>query len=82
VDTDIVFEITKSLVDSRDFDKVTLVSGDRDYRKLVDYLIEKGRFEKILFPNKRFASSLFKKMGAEYFDYLDNPDIESEIRLK
>jgi len=39
---------------------------------LVDYLIKKNKFKKILFPNKKFASSLYKKLGSEYFDYLEN----------
>jgi hypothetical protein len=29
------------------------------FKILVDYLIEKNRFLKILFPNKNFASSLY-----------------------
>ncbi len=72
VDTDIVFEIMKNLIDNKDFDKVVLVSGDGDYKKVVDYLIRKNRFKKILFPNKKFASSLYKNLGAEFFDYLMN----------
>jgi uncharacterized LabA/DUF88 family protein len=72
VDTDIVFEIMKNLIDNKDFDKIVLISGDGDYRKVVDYLISKNKFKKILFPNKKFASSLYKEMGSEYFDYLNN----------
>ncbi len=72
VDTDIVFEIMKNLVDNKDFNKIILISGDGDYKKLVDYLIKKDRFKKILFPNRRFASSLYKHFGAEFFDYLYN----------
>ena len=72
VDTDIVFEIMKNLIDNTDFNKIILVSGDGDYKKVVDYLIKKNKFEKILFPNKKFASSLYFKLGAEFFDYLDN----------
>jgi len=72
VDTDIVFEVMKSLIENSDFDKIILVSGDGDYKKLVDYLIKKNKFKKILFPNKKFASSLYKKLGSEYFDYLEN----------
>jgi len=72
VDTDMVFEIMKNLIDNKDFNKVVLVSGDGDYRKVVDYLINKDKFRKILFPNKKFASSLYKDMGSEYFDYLFN----------
>jgi len=72
VDTDIVFEIMKNLVDNTDFGKVVLVSGDGDYKKVVDYLMRKNRFLKILFPNKKFASSLYKCMGAEFYDFMDN----------
>ena len=72
VDTDIVFEIMKNLVDNHEFNKIILVSGDGDYKKLVDYLIGKDKFKKILFPNKKFASSLYKKLGSEFFDYLGN----------
>ena len=72
VDADLVFEIMRNLIDNPDFDKIILVSGDGDYKKLVDYLIKKNRFKKILFPNKKFASSLYKHLGGEFFDDLNN----------
>ena len=72
VDTDIVFEIMKNLIDNKNFDKIVLVSGDGDYKKLVGYLIQKNKFKKILFPIKKFASSLYKDLGSENFDYLEN----------
>lgn len=72
VDTDIVFEIMKNLLDNPNLDKIILVSGDGDYKKLINYLISKEKFEKILFPNKKFASSLYKELGSEKFDYLEN----------
>jgi len=72
VDSDIIFHIMKKLYKKEDFQKVVLVSGDGDYKMLVDFLIEEGRFEKILFPNKQYASSLYKKLGSEYFDYLES----------
>lgn len=51
VDSDIIFQVTKDLVDRKEeFDKVILVSGDGDYNKLVDYLITKNKFEKNNFP--------------------------------
>ena len=80
VDTDIVFEIMKNLIDNKDFNKIVLVSGDGDYKKIVDYLIKKDKFEKIMFPNKKFASSLYKDLGTERFDYLDN--IKTYIQYK
>jgi uncharacterized LabA/DUF88 family protein len=82
VDTDIVFEMMRNLIDNKSFDKIILISGDGDYKKVVDYLIKKNRFKKILFPNKKFASSLYKSLGAEYFDYLDNLKTYIEWRKK
>ena len=71
VDTDIVFEVMRSLIENS-FDKVIIVSGDGDYKKLIYYLVSKNKFKKILFPNKKFASSLYKALGSEYYDYLEN----------
>jgi uncharacterized LabA/DUF88 family protein len=71
VDTDMVFHIMRTLIDeAEDFNKIILVSGDWDYKNVVDYLVKKWRFAKILFPNKKYASSLYKKLGSEYCDDL------------
>lgn len=82
VDADVVFEIMRNLVDNKEFAKIVLVSGDGDYKKVVDYLISKKKFAKILFPNKKFASSLYRKFGSEYFDWLENPSIKEKIAAK
>lgn len=79
VDTDIVFHIMKKMYLKEDFQKIILVSGDGDYKLLVDFLIEEGKLEKVLFPNQRFASSLYKKLGSEYFDNLDKLDVKRKI---
>jgi len=80
VDTDIVFEIMKNLLENKTLSKIVLVSGDGDYTKIVKYLMAKDRFKKILFPNKKFASSLYKTLGSEYFDYLENDYIKDKIK--
>jgi len=72
VDSDIIFNIMKKLYQNDNFNKVVLVSGDGDYKMLVDFLISEKRLEKILFPNKKFASSLYKNITGTYYDYLDN----------
>ena len=80
MDTDIVFEIMKKIIEKEEFNKIILVSGDGDYKKLVDYLIKKEKFEKILFPNKKFSSSLYKTLGSEYYDFMKN--LKSYIEYK
>ncbi len=72
----------KKLVDNEPFDKIFIVSGDGDYKKLVDYLIKKNKFGKMLFPNNEFSSSLYKSLGREYFDYLEDKDIKAKISHK
>ena len=81
VDSDIIFEIMKNLLDNNsEFEKIFLISGDGDYIKIVDYLIKENRFGKILFPNRKFSSSLYKKLGTEYYDWIQN--IKSYIIYK
>ncbi|MCD4704566.1 hypothetical protein K8R66_00655 [bacterium] len=47
---------------------------------LVDFLIEEDRFEKILFPNKKFASSLYKKLPTKYYDFLGKKEVKAKIK--
>jgi uncharacterized LabA/DUF88 family protein len=79
VDSDIIFNVMKRLYKNPDFNKVVLISGDGDYKILVDFLIEENKFEKVLFPNRKFASSLYKSLGSEYFDYLESVDTKKKI---
>lgn len=82
VDSDIIFHIMKKMYKKEDFEKIILVSGDGDYKLVVDFLVEENKFRKILFPNKKFASSLYKKLGSEYFDYLDSKGVKEKIGVK
>lgn len=82
VDCDIVFGIMKKLVENEPFGKVFIVSGDGDYKKLVDFLIKKGCFGKMLFPNRAFASSLYKSLGGEFFDYLEAAGVKAKIEYR
>jgi uncharacterized LabA/DUF88 family protein len=80
VDVDLVFELMRQFAEESPNKKFILVSGDGDYFKVVRYLIEKNRFLKILLPNKKYASSLYKKLGSEYYDFLMN--IKSRIEYQ
>lgn len=81
VDTDIIFHVMEKLYRKELFNKIIIVSGDGDYKLLVDFLIVENRFKKILFPSKESASSLYQKLGAEQFDYLDNNKIKGKIEF-
>jgi uncharacterized LabA/DUF88 family protein len=72
VDSDIIFSIMKRLYKKEEFEKIILVSGDGDYKNLVDFLIEEKKFKKLLLPDGKRASSLYKKLGSEFYDNLEN----------
>jgi uncharacterized LabA/DUF88 family protein len=78
VDSDIIFSVMKDLLDQERFDQVVLVSGDGDYKRMVDYLIRKNRLYRLLFPSAR-ASSLYKKLEPKYYEYLNATHIKSKI---
>src|SRR5687767_7569346 len=82
VDSDIVFSVMKRLYLKEEFNKVVLVSGDGDYKSLVDFLVGQSRFKKILFPNRKFRSSLYKPLSSIYFTYLDDADVKRKIELR
>lgn len=82
VDSDIIFSIMKRICKKEDFDKVILVSGDGDYRMMVDFLIEEDKFGKVLFPKRRYASSLYKRIGATYYADLSDEAVIKKIGRK
>lgn len=82
VDSDIILQIMKKLYYRENFEKIILVSGDGDYKQLVDFLIAESKLEKILFPDRKRASSLYKKLGAPCFAALDDPDVKRKIEMK
>ena len=79
VDSDIIFSAMKRVYLRDDFGKIVLVSGDGDYKMLVDFLIEQNKFEKILFPNRKYSSSLYKALSSKYFAHLDDADVRRKI---
>src|SRR3989338_6788927 len=74
VDSDIILNVMKKLYYREPFGKIVLVSGDGDYKQLVDFLITELRLEKVLFPDGKRASSLYNKLGAPCFAALDDAD--------
>ncbi len=82
-------EINLAFIDGQNLYLGTTQNSDKSWRVdlvkfrihlLVDFLLEENRLKKILFPNKRYASSLYKKIGSEYFDNLDKKDIKQKIQ--
>ena len=79
VDSDIIFSVMKRLYRKEEFSRLILVSGDGDYKMLVDFLIEENKLEKVLFPDGKRASSLYKQITRQYFDDLSNEGVKKKI---
>ncbi len=82
VDTDIVFDCMKALYKKEIKDKIFLVSADGDYFKLVRFLLAENKLGMVLFPARKKASSLYRKLEPRYFDALDSPAIRAKIGYK
>ena len=80
IDVDLVFTVMEKLYRNEIEDKVVLVSGDSDYRLLVDFLIKENKLEKILFPNKKKSSSLYKVVDVKYKADLSSDGVRKKIR--
>jgi uncharacterized LabA/DUF88 family protein len=82
VDTDIVFSIMRKLYKKEVPDKIVLVSGDGDYFRLVKFLLDENRLKKILFPNEKRRSSLYRTIPNRYKAGLDRNDVKVKICMK
>jgi hypothetical protein len=86
VDVNLTFNVMKKILEEKNiFEKVILVSWDGDYKVWVDYVIELNKFEKILAPNLKFASSLYKHqkhLDPKYFAFLDNEWTRNKIEYR
>jgi uncharacterized LabA/DUF88 family protein len=82
VDTDIVFSIMEKLYKKEIPNKIVLVSGDGDYFRLVKFLADENRLEKILFPSEKRRSSLYRVIPNKYKSGLDRNDVKAKIRIE
>ena len=74
VDTDIIFDIMKRFYESPN-SQFILVTQDGDYIKLVKHLIKHRRLIKIIFPNAKKASVLYRKLHTRYWMDLSTLDL-------
>ena len=78
VDAELVLH---TMIEYDNFDKAILVSGDGDFHCLVEYLVENGKFLKLVIPNRYKYSALLRKFR-KYFVYLDELRGKLEYKRK
>ena len=61
VDAELVLQ---AMIEYPNYDKAVIVSGDGDFYCLVKYLKNKGKLLKLLVPDDRRYSSLYRKLSS------------------
>ncbi len=72
--------VLHTMIEYSTFEKAVIVTGDGDFYCLVKYLLEKGKLEAILVPNKyRFSALLKFKIVRPFLRYMN--DLAGKISL-
>lgn len=72
VDAELVMH---SMIELQNYDKAVIVSGDGDFYCLIEYLLGKGKFAKVLVPNQYTYSSLLNRLSNESNNIISNLDM-------
>ena len=59
VDAELVLH---TMIEFDNYERAVIVTGDGDFHCLVDYLIQQGKLAKLVIPNQRKFSSLYRKL--------------------
>lgn len=59
VDAELVLH---AMIEYRNYDKALIVTGDGDFYCLVEYLLKNDKLSKLMIPDRRSYSSLFRKL--------------------
>jgi hypothetical protein len=63
-----------------EYDKAVIVTGDGDFAPLVKILQEKGTFEHVIAPNRKYASSLLRKASGSNITFMK--EIRGKVRRR
>ncbi|MEI8103794.1 MAG: NYN domain-containing protein [Candidatus Moraniibacteriota bacterium] len=72
--------VLQAMIDFDEYDKAVLVTGDGDFHCLIDYLIRKEKFEKLLVPDQKKYSALLKRLPSEYLAFVS--DLRKKLEYK
>ncbi len=75
VDAELVLH---SMIEYPNYTKAIIITGDGDFRCLVDHLYEKDKLLRLLAPNKQKSSKLLKFAAQEKIAYMN--DLKNKLR--
>lgn len=68
-----------AFIDSQNYDKALIVSGDGDFYCLIEYLKRTGKLQNLMIPNKNRYSSLLRKFSQ---DIVFMSDLKGKLEYK
>ena len=77
VDAELVLH---AMIQSSNFEKALIVTGDGDFYCLIQYLLEKNKLKAVLVPNRNKYSALLKRFAKKNIAFID--DLQSKIGQK
>ncbi len=80
VDAELVLH---TMIEYQNYDKAVIVSGDGDFKCLVQYLYENNKLERLIIPNRSKYSVFFKDFYEKgLISFLNNLESKLKIRQK
>ena len=72
--------VLHAMIEYPNYDKAIIVTGDGDFYCLVQYLIEKGKFERVIVPNLFKYSALLKRFGRKQLSFMN--ELKNRLEYK
>lgn len=72
--------VLRTMIEYPNYDKAVIVTGDGDFYCLVQYLIEKDKFERVIIPNFFKYSALLKRFGHKQLDFMN--ELRNKLEYK
>ena len=72
--------VLHAMIEYPNYDKAIIVTGDGDFYCLVQYLIEKGKFERVIIPNLFKYSALLKRFGRKQLSFMN--ELKNKLEYK
>lgn len=77
VDAELVLQ---AMIDLHAYDNAVIVTSDGDFSCLVRYLVEQGKLERVLCPQRAGCSALLKRAAGVKIDFLEDARRKLEYR--
>lgn len=72
--------VLKAMLEYNNYDKAIIVSGDGDFYCLVKYLVDENKLLKLIIPNRKRYSSLYRKFNHIHLAFMS--DLQMKIGNK